>query len=190
MREGGIALMKKRLYIGCLTFSAVMCLTSCNSDLDLSKLAVIHSDVYARYENTAKITFDSEFALDGITFYDSAAKENVVFSLVPGDKLSIYYSNSGVEHVFVDKASVIQIDINISVAPGNDRVEMFTDASGIVIDSSKIEYIICNDGSFVPVSDYSDFDVFYGTYNPENNIQTTEFTTLIQLEAVYSFSPR
>jgi hypothetical protein len=182
--------MGKHLGLGCLTFTLIVCLASCNNELDLSKYNVAHSNVYARYETNAVITYDSEFDLEGIVFRDSTGTGNIVSSLIPGDELDIYYLNNIVEHVFVDKATIVQISIEIGIAPGNDEIEMFTDEIGIVIDSSKIEYIICEDSSYVSISDYSDFDVFYGTYNPANNIQTTQFTTLVQLDAVYSCSPR
>lgn len=180
--------MKKYLYFGCLTITSLLCLTSCNQHIDLTQLDVAHSYVYAKYEDKAIISYDTEFSLEGITFYDSVVKDNIVSTLVSGDKLNIYYSNSDVKHVFVDKASLVEI--KISVAPGGDKIEMFTDESGIVINSSKIEYIIKNDSSFVPIDDYPEFIEFYGTYNPVNNIKTSEFTTLVQLEAIYSFAPR
>ena len=84
----------------------------------------------------------------------------------------------------------MKIDISISTAPGDEKIEMYTSKKGIAIDSSKIDYIIKSDSSYIPLKDYSSIKTFYGTYNPENNVQTTEYTTLIKLEAVFAYSPR
>lgn len=198
--------MKK--YLSALSIIAFgVCLMSCsqNPDLsqnsDLSEYSIAHSNVYAKYEDTVNIAFDTEFDLKNIVFYDSESSENVVPLLVPGDTLNIYYSDNGVEKVFVDKASLIEIEIRLAIAPGGNEVEVFIDAgaenanSNIVVDSSRIKYVINDDDTFVTISEYYDksstsIAAAYATYNPENNKQTTELTTLIQLEAIYSFKPR
>lgn len=198
--------MKK--YLSALSMIALgICLMSCgqNPDLsqnsDLSDYSITHSNVYANYEDTVNITFDTEFDLKNIVFYDTDSTKKVVSILVPGDTLNIYYSDNGVEKVFVDKASLIEIEIRLAIAPGGNKVEVFVDAGGenansnIVVDSSRIKYVINDDDTFVTISEYYDksstsIATAYATYNPENNKQTTEFTTLIQLEAVYSFKPR
>lgn len=180
----------KKTYLGYLLLASVLSLASCADNLDLSKYEVAHSDVFAKYEETAVITYNTEFSLDGIAFHDFASKRKTVSKLVPGDKLNIYYTNDVVEYVFVEKAKLMKIDISISTAPGDEKIEMYTSKKGIAIDSSKIDYIIKSDSSYIPLKDYSSIKTFFGTYNPENNVQTTDYTTLIKLEAVFAYSPR
>lgn len=180
----------KKIYLGCLLATSILELASCKIGLDLSKYKSVSCNVYAKYEERATISYDTDFSLSGITFYDSAHKKKTVSNLVPGDKLNIYYEEDTVEYVFVDKAELVKINISISTVPGDERIEMFTDEKGIAIDSSEIRYIIKDDSSYISLDDYASLQTFYGTYNPENNVQTTDFTTLVKLEAVYSYSPR
>lgn len=180
----------KKLYVGSLLITSIIGLASCKNGLDLSKYESISCNVYAKYEERAVISYDTDFSLDGIALHDSNHTKKVISTLVPGDKLNIYYEGDAVEYVSVDKAELVKISISISAVPGDERIEMFTDEKGIVIDSSNIQYIIKDDSSYIPLDEYASLHTFYGTYNPENNIQTTDFTTLVKLEAVYSYTPR
>ena len=126
-------------YLNALSIIAFsICLMSCSQNPDLSEYSIAHSNVYAKYEDTANITFDTEFDLENVIFYDSESSKNVVSLLVPGDTLNIYYSDNGVEKVFVDKASLIEIEIRLAIAPGGNEVEVFVDAGAENANSSNI----------------------------------------------------
>lgn len=95
----------------------------------------------------------------------------------------------GVEHVFVDKADIIEV--KIVIPPGSTKIEIYTDEqNGISINSSRIEYLIKEDNTFLSLDSFpADFRTFYGTYNSKANIQT-DYSTIYQLEAVYYSLPR
>lgn len=120
-----------------------------------------------------------------------------IANAVYGDEVVISYLENEEEYdvEIIEKELIENITVFLAVEPGRQDGEFqcFTSESGVVLNISRIEYIINLDGSYIAKAEWSKFydtPEFYASYNPEESKQTTEFTTLHYLTALYSYNPR
>lgn len=166
-----------------------------STTIDVERFHKELSQVKIKYESGYAITdYGSNLNLDSSTFYNKEQPKEVVKKLVAGDLLEIYYDDTLlVDHVIVSKAELTLIRISAILAPGAKETEkptFFSDIEGIVINGSKCDFIINEDGTYQSILDHDGSHSLYGVYSPNENKRTSEFTELITLHAVYSYLPR
>ncbi|MBD5391002.1 hypothetical protein HDR67_03250 [bacterium] len=145
----------------------------------------------------------SESSGTAIAFYTANIQNKNIYSkanpskrlntLVGGDEMELYYQDDSfqiIDHILVLEASVIEV--SNEVVPGTDnKVDIFVpDSDSIVLDSSEIRYIIHKDGSFENLKQVKTGQKLYATYQKQEIKQTSEFTYLYKILAVYSYNPR
>lgn len=110
--------IKKLLFIPMMIISV---LSSCNFPYDNYQKMMVEVEIkYDEESHEAKIDLPDILKDYKKPYYNKSKKNEVVEKLIGGDVLEIYYDETGVKRVFVDKASIIELD-HISLAtPGCD----------------------------------------------------------------------
>ena len=86
--------------------------------------------------------------------------------------------------------------LEVKIAPpppcsGDNYFECYSEEPGIVVNVGYVKYILDVDGKATSIKNSNQLKIntLYGSYNPDNCEQTTEFTTLYYLTALYTYDP-
>lgn len=186
--------MKKILLIILLFFGLTSCNLSANTfdnQLPMKKIKIEIN--YNENNGTAVVSYAADIQNKNI--YSKANPSKKLNTLIGGDEMELYYQDNSfqiVDHILVLEASQLVVEVTNEVVPGTDKkVDVFVpNSDSIILDSSEIRYIIHKDGSFENLKQAKTGQKLYATYQKQEIKQTSEFTYLYKILALYSYNPR
>ena len=160
-------------------------------------VSVYYSDKVNKKSKLVVSNGSEEFDVTGLDFYNKVNNKKVKH-LYGGDRLQIYYSDNNlkvVDHVLVEKAEVLVLELLSAVAPGSSNGKsLYSEKLDVAVNNTEYGayWVMDKSGSYVPLDDIDDNTTLYGTYIKEEIEITSEtpyITKLHYIHALYLYNP-
>ena len=192
------------LLVALIAIGFIFTFTGCNEkkfDNSLPcKTALVSVDYSDKVNKKSKLVVGNdseEFDVTGLYFYNKVNNKKVKH-LYGGDRLQIYYSDNNlkvVDHVLVEKAEVLVLELLSAVAPGSSNGKsLYSEKLDVAVNNTEYGayWVMDKSGSYIPLDDIDDNTTLYGTYIKEEIEITSEtpyITKLHYIHALYLYNP-